>query len=242
MLSRVGSLYCLLCGLLLGPAAATFAVAVALGWLPDRPLERVVSALTLQPEAPPSTGAADVQQPGSEPAAAAMAPDLRLWSRRLEDVGAGIEEDLAKVEAKFVQLAAEEQRLDQVSMILTQVLTQLLGEEITKDALLSSAEELVARLEKSHSEGERRPWLLETLESMGARDVAGVLSGASVAGEEGMNEAEAVALLGGLPPRKAGQVLAEMGKVDPVRAARMLAQVGRDENPARGSRSGGNSP
>lgn len=241
MFSRIGSLYCLTCGLVVGPALFTVALAVALGWLPDRPLDRVVSALTDQAveakPAPEAEFAATPKRVGHE-----STPDTRLWSRRLEEVGDGIERDLERVESEFARLEKERAQLSEVSRILTQVLSQLLGEEITRETLLSSAEQLVEKLEKSHAEAERRPWLLETLQSMGPRDVAGVLSGVTAPGDKGMNEEEAVALLGGLPPRKAGQVLAELGKVDPVRAARMLAQVGRDEDPTRGSLSGGKSP
>lgn len=242
ILSKLGRFYCLASAGLVAVVAVGLGVAFGLGFVPDGSLEKIVTALEREPKIDDAVVEVSRKKTPTEVALDVekrQAPDVRLWSRRLEQVGEGIQKDLAELDGRLARMKSEEQRLSRVSEILTQVLSNLLGEEITADELLASADEVVRTLEEQRRDEMRKPWMLDTLKSMEPRAIATLFSGASAEGEQGLKEGEAVELLGGLPPRKAGQVLAEMGKVDPTRAARLLALMGRGEPLGDGSVTGG---
>lgn len=228
-LTKLGRVYCIVAGALLAPAVLALVLAHFTGQFPDRPLERVVQALQKQPEAPDVDPVQDAQKAAE--LEENRAPDVRLWARRLEQVGDGILHDVKNLEEGLARLEQERAQQEQVLAGTTRLLSVLLGEEVETQQIHTETEALVARLEQEAVVKDRLPWLLETLGAMNAKAIAALLQGMPAEGTDGLREGEAVALLGGLTPRKVGQVLTELGKANPLLAGRLLAQLGRDESP-----------
>lgn len=223
-LRSVGRTYCLLCGLLLGPLSLAFAVAFATDFFGSGALARVVQALQASPAGSEATNA---PEPGADSQHQdRRASEQRLWARRLEQVGDGILRDVQAIEAQRAEQAQRAERLATLTGALVALLEQVLGEPVTEERLLASTEELRERLELAQADRARWPWLITTVQSMEPRAIAAILKEPGFEGMDGLRSEEAARLLGGLQPRKAGQVLAELGKSDPAQAARLLAQLG----------------
>ena len=90
---------------------------------------------------------------------------------------------------------------------------------------LGSLPQWIQRVEAMQSQQEKLPRLLETLGTVEPKALAAILSGGEKR-NKGLEEEQAVQLLAGLKPRRAGEVLSEMGKVDPALAARLISRLG----------------
>ena len=223
----LGRAYCIASGLILAPLLIGFLVAYFGGMLPDQPLERIAKALEKEPQEEEAEEAE--AEPENENNQDRTATDARAWSQRLQSVGDGILENLRDVEEARVRVAQEEADLQGLVTALTDVLSTLLEEPVTKEQLAGASDQLIARLREMGKSENRMPWMLDTLKSMEAKAVARLFSGAGSEEEGGLKDDEAVKLLGGLKPRKAGEVFAELGKVDPGQASRLLALLGKEE-------------
>lgn len=229
ILSMITKAYCIAAGLLLGPLLVGSLIAYFSGMLPEQPLQRIVQALEKDSEADADSEGEGAADESTDTDQDRSATDERAWARRLEHVGDGIISNLKNVEDARLRVAKEEAALDGLVQAVTELLSTLLGKPVQKQDLYSSSDELVAQLREVGKGEKRMPWMLDTLKSMKPRAVAALFGTAGSEEEGGLKDDEAVKLLGGLQPRKAGEVLAELGKVDPGQASRLLALLGKEE-------------
>jgi len=232
LLRGMATIWCVLCGLVVPPAALAVVIARSMGVLDlDPVVGRIQGGV---PEGASADGDAGLAHAvaGIPPGELATPLEAFAWRRRLEQldaqVGAGAE-DLAVRESA---LAAREAAEAELAGTLAGLLGDLLGTAVTAESIVAEPVVWRERLAARRDAEAQRPRLLAMVKNVDNEALASILTNPTAS--NGLDEDTVARLMEDLPPSRAGEVLTELASRDPAFASRILARLERSAGPPQG--------
>jgi hypothetical protein len=232
VLRGIATIWCVLCGLVVPPAALAVVIARSMGVLDLGPVvDRIQGGA--------SAGASSVGGAGLAHSVAGIPPgelatplEAFAWRRRLEQLGAEVGAGSQDLAARESALAAREAAQTELANSLSGLLGDLLGTTVPAESVAAEPAVWRDRLAAQRGAESLRPRLIDMVKNVENEALASIL--ANPTASNGLDEDTVTRLMEDLPPSRAGEVLTELASRDPAFASRILARLERSAGPPDG--------